>query len=174
MVAMTELGVIGAPQINATTELQIWNNIWRGEGPSESPIAYVANFFIGNGRNTQLYEDQARIADIMAFNPMMAGPYGQHRDELLSTGMTGQVSPLLPGHFANNARILLVVIIADTGLTHYLLARQEEGEIWVMNPDGGNDTQQPDLFAWANGPAGGKAKTGGTYYIFTGIFVHVT
>ena len=43
-----------------------------------------------------------------------------------------------------------------------------------MNPDGGNDTQQPDLFSWANGPAAGVANIGEVNYIFTGIFVRVT
>jgi len=51
MVAMAELGVIGVGQINATTEMQIWRNVWRGNAPNESPVAYVANFAIGNGRS---------------------------------------------------------------------------------------------------------------------------
>lgn len=174
MVAMAELGVIGAPQINAATETQIWRNIWRGNAPNESPVSYVANFFIGNDRNAQLYEDQTRIANLMAASPAMVTDYGRHRDELSSAGMTGQISPLLPLHFADNARIVLAVIIAATGQLHYLLARQEGGGIWVMNPDSGMDTQQPDLFAWANGPAGGARDIGGVNYIFTGIFVRVT
>ncbi|MGC4061914.1 MAG: hypothetical protein QM749_14110 [Aquabacterium sp.] len=173
MVTLAELGTTAPASINVATEMQIWQNVWRGNGPSESPVAYVSNFFLGNGRQSQFYEDQGRIGNLMDAMPAMVAPYMTHREELVSTGLAGQVSPLLPEHFANNARILLVVIIAGVGLTHYVLARQENGGIWVMNPDGGQDTQQADLFAWVNGPAGGVANIGGVNYIFTGIFVRV-
>ncbi|GGB82510.1 hypothetical protein GCM10011352_05430 [Marinobacterium zhoushanense] len=174
MVSMAELGVITAPEINAATEMKIWQNIWQAK-KEESPIAYVANFFIGNGKKAQLYEDQARIVDLMDGNPdAMAQAYGAHRDQLASTGMTGQISALNASHFDNDARILLVVLIASTGQGHYLLARKDGGNIWVMNPDGGRDTQQPNLYAWTSGKVGSVANVGGVDYIFTGIFVRVT
>lgn len=174
MVAMAELGSIGAQMITHATEMAIYQNIWRGDGPDDSPVSYVVNFFIGNDRSAELFEDQERIADIMAIVGAMAGPYGQHRGELDSAGVTGTVGALSPEHFADNARVLLVALIDGNYATHYLLARQDAGGLWVMNPDGGTDTQEPDLFTWANGQAGGAARIGNVDYIFSGIFVRVT
>ncbi|MCX9156824.1 hypothetical protein OPU71_11870 [Niveibacterium sp. 24ML] len=61
-----------------------------------------------------------------------------------------------------------------TGGSHYLLAHMKGGDVWVMNPDGGSDTRQPDLFAWVNGPPASIATIGGVKHIFSGIFVQVS
>lgn len=182
MVTMAEFGAIAPNKLTKETEQKIWKNIRqdKDDEESESPIAFLANFFIGNNRKVNIFEDTNRITALRKI-PEMDKAYKQHVDELITTGIKDLAAgvlvknaPLSLASFNNDAHVILVAIIKDTGLTHYVLARKDKGDIWVMNPDGGTDTKQPNLIKWATGAVGEVAKIGNLNYIFSGVYLRVT
>jgi hypothetical protein len=81
---------------------------------------------------------------------------------------------LLASDFDDDARVMLVCIIADgTNRTHYLLARRDAGNYYVMNPDGGVDTLDNNLFTFVS-TFGGVRNYGGVPYIYTGIALWIS
>jgi hypothetical protein len=67
---------------------------------------------------------------------------------------------------------MLASIIASNGLMHFILARKDGPDYYVMNPDGGKDEKHNDLFT--NYINSLNPKTiGGVNYIFTGVAVWI-
>ncbi|MGB0682964.1 MAG: hypothetical protein ACPGOV_09660 [Magnetovibrionaceae bacterium] len=86
-----------------------------------------------------------------------------------TTGIKKEDRALAASDLQGGARALLVCIIAGTALMHYVLARHDGGSLWIMNPDGGTDSQV-GLHSLAQVPV----TIGGVGYIYTGIAIVIS
>lgn len=122
----------------------------------------IARHMITCGHAAQIIESLA-TAGLAAADADLLAIYGLY---------TGGLGPLVrqmqnpgPGHLGGGARMFLVLGLPGGGL-HYVLARNDGGQCYIMNPDGATDTQMAF-------PAIGACTIGAIHYVFLGIAIRV-
>lgn len=182
MVVLAELECITG--LSVELEMNIWETVWSGKPPFESPVANVVTFFRQQRLHSDVYEDDARVNTLKDADAKMSDAWVAHRAQMEARGIAGaeiRIASLVRERFQHDARILLVVLIAKPGpsfgLSHYVLARMEGDRVLIMNPDGASNTDFPmeKLLQWTNGPDPSVMNIGvDKPYIFSGIYVVTT
>ncbi len=171
-VVLAELGLAGVA--DHTLEMQIYNLAQRGVDQESAP-SRIANHLSSRGLRVWIMESPATtLALLVGSRGALLGPWSEYCAEIWRDWAWRYWRGLKPGDFDDNARAMLVCIIADgSNLTHFILARRDAGHYWVMNPDGGSDTQDDDLFTFLN-TIGHQRRYGGVPYVYTGICIWIS
>lgn len=179
MVTMAEIGVIQPHDICQSLEMGIWGNCKRSDTVGEEEI-FPSSAMLSvrsKGALAEIYEDKTITAALKQFAPV---DYGQYKSGLKSSGITRNGKLDLSSAFQNEARVFIIVGFMDMGhsgpklMTHTVLARKDQGSIWVMNPDGKSDTQysEGEITTFLNGQQAPTAFAGKSY-LATGIAIRI-
>ncbi|MBX9699695.1 MAG: hypothetical protein K2X74_09670 [Acetobacteraceae bacterium] len=188
MCAAQELGTLVDP-FSDTTADAIYRRIEKAPN-DESLVSKVAAELGTLGLKTELIEDadltakQGGLRDNGVTGPLAAGfgsAYADFKSDVkgkLTWTKRRRPNAFTAADFDGEARVMLVVGIAtgqNQGKTHWVMARKDgQGQIMIMNPDGGTDSLDPGLLHWMNGPPAQPLKIGNVLYIFTGLALRVT
>jgi hypothetical protein len=172
-VALHELGIANF-QSNTSTENSIYPQIWRSAGDVSAP-ALIDKFLNGqSGIRAWIMEDLKRTAALMiGSRGALFKPWCEYTGELWRNSAWRYPRGLLEKDLNSDARVMLVSIIASSpSLMHYVLARRDGADYYIMNPDGPSDDKQNDIFTnYIN--SYNPMKIGVTSYIYTGISVWI-
>lgn len=145
MVALAELGIDGLSQ---QREEEIFQAIRSKAEPAGSLPGRIARLATECGLYSRVWNDDNKLTTLARQLGNLV-PWDvdvllrEHQAALAEAGVevtSGRVyAPEVLGILRNHGRVLLVVSVQlSDGLDlHYLLVREEEGRIWVMDPDGG-------------------------------------
>lgn len=167
-VALAELGVNPAHLVTAAYETgTVYPAIRRGPGQYSAP-SKIARYLSQRGLRVWIMEDPLRTVALVALSRgALAGPWLEYSGELWSDWQWRYPRALISRDFDADARALLVVA-TDGGDLHYLLARWDAGNYWLMDPADGVD-YQVNLFALGLLP---RLRLLGDY-TYTGICIWV-
>lgn len=172
-VALTEMGVSGFSADN-TTEMRVYGQVQRGSGQESAPSKIDKFLNAQPGIRAWIMESPMRTgALIVGSKGALIKPWLEYTKELWTDGSWRYLRNLWEKDFRDGARVMLVSIIANgSNLTHFILARKEGNDYYVMNPDGGADEVHNDLFTdYIN--SYGAHRFGGVDYVYTGICVWI-
>ena len=145
MVTLAELGKIPATDINRNKEMLIWGLTKRGNltGQEEVMPHKAINYLTSQGLLTELHQNKTITGGLKQAAPK---DYAEYKQGLKSEKITRGAALDLTTAFAKDARVFLIVgfMEANALKTHTILVRKDQGKIWVMNPDGGSDTEYAD------------------------------
>jgi hypothetical protein len=145
MVTLAELGKIPATDIKQTKEMEIWGLTKRGnvKGQEEVMPHKAINYLTSQGLVTELHQNKT-ITD--GLKKAAAHDYAEYKQGLKDEKITRSGELNLTTAFAKDARVFLIVgfMEANALKTHTILVRKDGGKLWVMNPDGGSDTEYAD------------------------------
>ena len=145
MITMAELGVIQPHDVCKALEFGIWGNCKRSDVAGEEEIfpAQAMLSLRSKGALAEIYQDKTITAGL---KQAAAQDYQQYKAGLANNGIQRNGKIDLSSCFNDDARIFVIVGFMGQGklLTHTVLMRKDQGSIWVMNPDGGTDTQYGD------------------------------
>ncbi len=145
MVTLAELGKIPATDINQNKEMQIWGQTKRGnvKGLEEVMPHKAINYLTSQGLLTELHQNKTITG---ALKQAAAQDYAEYKQGLTAEKITRSGALDLTTAFAKDARVFLIVGFMDANAlkTHTVLVRKDQGKLWVMNPDGGSDTEYAD------------------------------
>lgn len=193
MVALQELSVT-VPQCasnlgTSTCELSIWKEIndlqVNKDDPNDNqctPLSLV-EFMHDRGLSVAIVHDATRVEKVLkAWSKNYPELRGFYKDnftvplaEVSSTIANVQSGINFPGDFNKDARVILLCLIQGgdpPSPLHYLLARKDGNDYYVMNPDGGSDTplNRVALQGFLTEDVSlGVSISGPTNYIYTGI-----
>ena|SRR5262249_29192747 len=171
-VALDELG-IGNFKSDQATENAIYPQIWRTANGESAPALIDKYLNQQAGIRAWIMENPVRTAALMiGSRGALFEAWLEYSGELWTKSAWRYPRGLLEKDFNYDARIMLVSIIANSGLMHYILARRDGGHYYVMNPDGGSDNQSDDIFTGYIDSYNPKT-IGGVSYIYTGICVWI-
>ncbi|WP_446810610.1 hypothetical protein ACH50O_03235 [Methylomonas sp. 2BW1-5-20] len=169
MCALHELGRLTGAVDNNTEQL-IYNSTQRAPNEVSSP-AKVVKTAQARGVQAWLMEAPWRTAALMAHAPLQLGPaWLEYTGELWKEWVWRTPRSLARSDLDGGIRAMLISIIMDgSGATHFILARKDGQDYWVMNPDGGTDEIDNNLFDYIDKF---EVKTyGGVDYLYTGICI---
>ena len=145
MVTLAELGKIASTDIDQTREMRIWEQTKRGtvQGKEEVMPHNGIDCLCSYGLHTELHENNQITA---VLKHAAAADYAEYERGLQHYQITRSGAVNITTAFANDARVFLIVgFMSGQDLkTHTVLMRRDQGSLWVMNPDGGTDTQYTD------------------------------
>jgi hypothetical protein len=187
LVALHEL--TGNPARTTNTEEQaIYNAIkYAGFGPNllgkdETLPSSVCTYAIGKGLHAEIIESPTTSGALLTRYPGAGGMYALYRANLGT--LTLHSRDLAANDLNGDARLFLVMKFQSSDLTHYVLARKVNGQVYIMNPDPGSDEQMaiPAVGAALQtnnhgsltyDPMQGRTVNDGTLrnYVFTGIAI---
>lgn len=180
--AMVTLGELDSFPVNRSGEDVIYARIQRGRDDVTN-VRKLVNFLVNSqSRTAVLHEDLAHTGALLA-NVMLGGgvggpltaEYNLFAAERggLQVGNRGNATAV--ASLVGNNRVMVAVAFIGGGgapLAHFLLARIDAGQIYVMNPDGASDTliSAANWTTWTTTP--GNFRTfGATNYMYLGIHV---
>jgi hypothetical protein len=174
MVAMAELGEFPEAKIKQSREMRIYKRIWKEEG-DESNIAKIAKYTYSKwGREAYVCENRY-ITSALKQDKQFAKEHTAFLGDMQAGGVTTfSQTGMVEDMFKDGARVMLAVAFYNSKKKiklHFLLARKENGQIWVMNPDGGLDRAVSNFSSWVNRPESIYKDPKKTEYIFTGVYV---
>jgi hypothetical protein len=172
MCALDELGHLNAP-VDNTTEQIIYSSTQRAPQAESSPAKVVKTAQGIGGAQAWILEAPFRTGVLMANAPRQLVPaWAEYTAELWSNWVWRTPRALSAADLGQGVRAMLISVIVASGLTHFVLARQDAGQYWVMNPDGGTDQQDANLFDYINNFS--IHQYGAVNYLYTGICVCVS
>ncbi|MCU0546787.1 MAG: hypothetical protein MUE44_32250 [Oscillatoriaceae cyanobacterium Prado104] len=196
MVSLQELSV-AVPQCTTNLgtpvcELSIWNTIKDlqvGTGADDyqcTPLSLV-EFMHDRGLSVTIVHDATRVEKVLeAWSKSYPELRGFYKDKFTvplanvsSTIANLQSGINVPGDFNNDARVILLCLIQGgdpPSPLHYLLARRDGTDYYIMNPDGGKDTPLNRVALQtflAENVSLGISIDSPTNYIYTGIALRV-
>jgi hypothetical protein len=181
MIALREIN----PRQNISNRAEniIYTLVQRAPG-SVTNVAKLVNFLVSSGRDAVVHEDIVFTGALLA-NPRLGGgpggpltaEYNLYRAErgrlVAATRGADRAVASLVG--ANRVMVAVAFIGGGGPLAHFLLARIDGGQIYVMNPDGASDTliSVADWTTWTTTP-GDFRNFGVTNYMYLGIHVVIS
>jgi hypothetical protein len=130
-----------------TTESAIYHQIWRVANGESAPALIDKYLNQQGGIRAWIMENPVRTAALMiGSRGALFKPWLDYSGELWKNSAWRYPRGLLEKDFNHDARVILVSIIANSGLMHYILARRDGAHYYIMNPDGGSDGQHDDIF----------------------------
>ncbi len=145
MVTLAELGKIAATDIDQNREMRIWGQTKRGnvQGQEEVMPHSAIDCLCSYGLHTELHQNKQITA---VLKHAAATDYAEYKQGLQRYQIPRSGALNITTAFANDARVFLIVgFMSGLALkTHTVLVRRDQGSLWVMNPDGGTDTQYSD------------------------------
>jgi hypothetical protein len=151
----------------------VYQRVWRAVN-DESLVSKVMIEITKHRLEATIIENLSITAPL-SHSPGFTKPYTDYLADVRQFPREARPGPnaFAPDDFEHFARMMLVVALIPSQLTHWVLARKFNGNYWVMNPDGGSNTRMDDLVTWMNSMPNPFAprKIGGVPYIFTGIAV---
>ncbi len=175
MVTMAELGIIQPHDICKSLEFGIWGNCKRSDVVGEEEIfpAQAMLSLRSKGAMAEIFQNKDITAGL---KHAAANDYQQYKTGLANNGIQRNGKLDLSSCFNDDARIFVIVgFMQPTLKTHTVLMRKDQGQIWVMNPDGGSDTSYSEGEI-ANFLAGQMAPVNfaGRSYLCAGIAIRVS
>ena len=174
MVAIAELRSLGQAWLTQKTETKIYKRIWQAKG-DDSNIAKIAQY------TRRKFECEAKVHENLFVTAALRKDQAfqlEHSLFDLDMKAVGEASETTRGMVADmfdkDARALLVFAYKNSRAgynLHFLLARKEDEQVWLMNPDGGLDHRAPKFSEWISRPWHKYTGMNKVEYIFTGIYV---
>ena len=169
---------MGTPVTNANENV-IWSAICMKKGTVPDAIVgetlphSVAAWFQKNGRKAEIIESpntNGGLNPLTTQYPALKMLYDIYHAGANSAAVKIASADPSNAHIAKGERLFLVSKLDGQDATHYVLARRDGGQSWIMNPDPGSDDQMDVPAVGAQfSTYGGKRK-----YVFTGIAVQVS
>jgi len=172
-VALKELGIAGF-EADQSTEMRVYGQVQRGSGQESAPSKIDKFLNAQPGIRAWIMESPLRTgALIVGSKGALIKPWLEYSKELWSDWSWRYSRGLVEGDFRDGARVMLCSIIADgSNRTHFILARKDGNDYYVMNPDGGSDELHNDLFSkYIN--SYDAHDFGGVDYVYTGICIWI-
>jgi hypothetical protein len=145
MVTLAELGKIAATDIDQTREMRIWGQTKRSsvKGQEEIMPHSAIDCLCSYGLQTELHQNRTITGGL---KQAAAKDYAEYKQGVQRYQIPRGAALNLSTAFAKDARVFLIVgfMVGNDLKTHTILLRRDQGNIWVMNPDGGSDTQYSD------------------------------
>ncbi|MGO4325030.1 hypothetical protein [Pseudomonas sp. KB_12] len=148
-VAEAELSQASAP--GTPKEMEIFASVSRDFNQLEvSAPAKIARYFKTAGFRASVIESPYRTAILILGSPAVFAPeWAKYSMELWSptNWVTRWPRGVRERDFDNNARLIMLVAVPN-GM-HYLLARRDAGQYYVMDPAYDMDVAVPEFSSWA-------------------------
>lgn len=176
LVARVELG--DALALTDTQENLIYNALKvpaGGLGAFEILPHSIAEYMMLHGHQAEIIESSMTGNILLTLHPGLAGMYALYTHGVTHSVFNKAMRDPQEADLANNARMFLVVKFAGSDLTHYVLARSELGQCYIMNPDPGSDEplRFPMTGTFFKTNANGAGDGGPRQYKYLGIAVRV-
>ncbi|MEO1494007.1 MAG: peptidase C39 family protein [Pseudomonadota bacterium] len=174
MVAMAELGALARSKISQEREMRIYKRIWQAKG-DDSNIAKTAKYTRRKWDRDAVVHENLFITSKLKENKDFQLQHALYDIDMKAAGVSSTTAwGMADDMFDDDARVLLVVAFPKRGGgigLHFLLARKDEGQVWLMNPDGGLDHAVPKFGDWIECPWHAYTDRKKHKYIFTGVYV---
>jgi hypothetical protein len=176
MTCLAELGghsfAVGAD----IEEMKIHRQIWERRA-DVSLASKAAAFFYAHKLRLQLIEDKDKTDAIRASSPAFGLVYRKYkidvRGSVVARFRRRGANAFTAADFDDDARLMFIAMVAGPPGIHWLLARRDGGDFWVMNPDGGSDSRITNLLTWMNGAWTTMQTIGRANYLFSGTVLRV-
>lgn len=157
-------------------EMTIHRQIWESRA-DVSLASKVAAYLYAHNLRLQLIEDKDRTDLIRASSAAFDLVYRKYKIDVRGSAVARfrrrGGNAFTAADFDDDARLMFIAIFAGSPGTHWLLARRDGGDFWVMNPDGGSDSRITNLLTWMNGAWTTMQTIGGANYLFSGTVLRV-
>lgn len=155
---MVALGELGGGKLSAAREMDLWHTIRAREGEPGSMPGRIALRAVAEGLSGIVWLDENRLALAehalgarAAFDvPTLLAEHRRALDEAVEAGIEIRREEVSPDAFLNvleaGVRLLIaVIVLASEGRVnlHWLLCRQDEGSLFIMDPACGADSCSP-------------------------------
>jgi hypothetical protein len=142
LVARVELGDVIA--LTDTQENLIYNALKvprGGLGAFEILPHSIATYMQQQGHQAEIIESPMTGNILLNLHAGLGGLYALYTHGVNNSTFQKTIRDPQETDLANNGRMFLVVKFAGSNLTHYVLARSENHQCYIMNPDPGTDEQ---------------------------------
>jgi hypothetical protein len=157
-------------------EMKIHRQIWERRA-DVSLASKVAAYLQTHKLNLELIEDKDKTDLIRASSAPFDLVYRRYKIDVRGSAVVRfrrrGGNAFTATDFDNDARLMFMAILVGATGTHWLLARRDAGDFWVMNPDGGSDSRITNLLTWMNGAWTTMQSIGGVNYLFSGTVLRV-
>lgn len=157
-------------------EMKIHRQIWERRA-DVSLASKVAAYFYAHKLRLQLIEDKDRTDVIRASSAAFDLVYRTYKIDVRGSAVARfrrrGGNAFTAADFDHDARLMFIAMVVGSTGTHWLLARRDGGDFWVMNPDGGSDSRITNLLTWMNGAWTTMQTIGGANYLFSGTVLRV-
>jgi hypothetical protein len=176
MSCLAELGGHSFPVGANVEEMKIHRQIWERR-TDVSLASKTAAFLYAHKLRLQLIEDKDRTDAIRASSPAFDLVYRKYKIDVRGSAVARfrrrGGNTFTAADFDDDARLMFIAVVVGSTGTHWLLARRDGGDFWVMNPDGGSDSRITNLLTWMNGAWTTMQTVGGANYLFSGTVLRV-
>jgi hypothetical protein len=157
-------------------EMKIHRQIWERRA-DVSLASKVAAYLYAHKLRLQLIEDKDRTDVIRASSAAFDLIYRTYKIDVRGSAVARfrrrGGNAFTAADFDDDARLMFLAMVVGSTGTHWLLARRDGGDFWVMNPDGGSDSRITNLLTWMNGAWTTMQTIGGANYLFSGTALRV-
>jgi hypothetical protein len=157
-------------------EMKIHRQIWERR-TDVSLASKTAAFLYTHKLRLQLIEDKDRTDAIRASSSAFDLVYRKYKIDVRGSAVARfrrrGANAFTAADFDDDARLMFIAMLVGSTGTHWLLARRDGGDFWVMNPDGGSDSRITNLLTWMNGAWTTMQTIGAASYLFSGTVLRV-
>jgi hypothetical protein len=157
-------------------EMKIHRQIWERRA-DVSLASKVAAYLYAHKLRLQLIEDKDKTDVIRASSAAFDLTYRTYKIDVRGSAVARfrrrGGNPFTAADFDDDARLMFIAMVVGSTRNHWLLARRDGGDFWVMNPDGGSDSRITNLLTWMNGAWTTMQTIGGANYLFSGTVLRV-
>ena len=176
MSCLAELAGHSFPVGAQIEEMKIHRQIWERRA-DVSIASKVAAFLYAHRLRLELIEDKDKTDIIRACSAPFDLTYRRYKIDVRGTAVARfrrrGGNAFTVADFDDDARLMFIALAVGSAHTHWLLARRDGGDFWVMDPDGGSDSRITNLLTWMNGAWTTMQTIGGANYLFTGTVLRV-
>ncbi len=166
MTALAELGLLPPTAMNLVTEARIYEEIWMGSSEA-LPMARLSRYFVDRLARSSVIENNESVNWLAGARP----DYRLAIERMRRDEASWRSRPLRRRDLAEGARLIAPCLRRDRLAFLYLLAREDQGRIYVMCPNGGVDEPDDRFFEFLNG--NGYREFGSLDYIAAGVCAQV-